>query len=164
MYIDDILKYRRICIASTDIYENVSNKILNDVSNYIGNECTIINEYDDFDKSKLNCNFVVSYYPFDKIRHKSGRLFDRYDNFIIFKTHLFINITNTKYIIPNRLLYETDLVLYIYNNFIEVVKDRYLYFLNKDKYQLYKNILLDNRIYKINKILKRKYEDNRNLW
>ena len=157
MYLDDILTYKRVVIGCTIKHEDqfIANQILSDVSNYIGDKCTIVTENDSsWNKSVLENEFVVSYKSLSYII-KSTEFLRYGDNFIISKTFLGVNMGNSNYQLSNNILYSSDLVLYLYDEKIHVIKDRNILFINRDMDRLYDEITIGRRSYKINKILKR---------
>lgn len=155
MYLDDILKYKRVCVASFAKDERIVDKILNDVLLYLNNKPFVINEFDDFDISILNETDVVCFKPINLVIKKGNRI-PYNNNFLIFKSHLYKNINSYFNInsIHKQILYESDLVISVDNEIVTILKDRYDYF-NKDGKLLYNEILIENRYYKIQKILKR---------
>jgi len=154
MYLDDILKYNRVCVASTYGEEHITDKLLKYVSNYMDNH-TIIKEEDDCDVSTFIKDNIVCFKPLVNFIKKDQRI-PYSDNFVIYKTFLYQSISNNfAYQIQNHLLRDSDLVFYIFNNQVAVVKDMYNYFQNRDREKLYNEITIGDRIYKLNKIKKR---------
>lgn len=166
MYLDDILKYKRVCIACNSIGERIADNVLNDLLSYVNNEMTVISDFTTNDDifPILEKENVVCFRPLNGFIKKGIRL-SYGDNFIIFKVfqNLYINTNNIQNL-PINILYNCDLVISILNNKITVVKDRYNYFLSKNTNKLYNEIVLDNnRYYKIKKILERneRFTENR---
>ena len=170
MYLDDILKYKRVCIASNAVNEGIVDKLLNDLLLYVGNTMTVIND-NDIDKfghdiifSILEKKDVVCFSPINLFL-KMGMKLPYGDNFVIFKSHLYTSLNNNgiSHNLTTNILYNCDLVISILNGKITVVKDRYNYFLSRNTDKLYNEILLDNRYYKIKKILKsnERFTENR---
>jgi len=164
MYLDDILKYKRVCIASNAVNEGIVDKLLNDLMSYVNNKMTVINDIDEFDDSILEKKDVVCFRPIN-LYLKRGMKLPYGDNFAIFKSHLYTYLNNNgiSHNLPTNILYNCDLVISILNGKITVVKDRYNYFLSRNTDKLYNEILLDNRYYKIKKILERneRFTENR---
>lgn len=159
MYLDDFLKYKRVCLACTYVDEDIVDKLLHNISNYIG-KCTVINENDECDISLFrnggnfnNGNFIC-FKPMENITKNDYIPYG--DNFLVFKTYLHKSLASrSNYQIPMKLLHGCDLILYFYDGKVKLEKDRYTVFENKDLNKLYKEITISDRIYKLNKIKKR---------